>query len=492
MRLYIVISGIIFLYIVLLFHIYHLQIEKGDYYTAKAESQIRASESLKLRRGKIFLTDKNHNLIPAALNREYPIIYAVPKEVKQIDYTAEIVSRILNLDTNEVKNSLNKPNDLYELLYVKASPQQVADIKAANLDGIYIATSNFRFYPFESLAAQVLGFIGPSNKDDDIRGRYGVELYFDNELSKTPSGQDLVLTIDRNIQAQAEKILNELMERYSASGGTVIVADPKTGKILAMTNAPSFDPNKYQKSSIKNFLNPALEAVYEPGSIFKVLTMAAGIDSGKISPDTKFYDSGTVTLNGRVIKNWDLDKKGPHGWVTMTEVIEQSINTGAVFAQRRMGADIFYNYLLKFGIEEPTGITLPGEVRGNLNNLRHNAQDINFATAAFGQGVAVTPLRLIMAIAAIANDGLMMKPFIIDGTQPTIVRQVVSKESADKITAMMVSAVRKANVAQIPGYNIAGKTGTAQIPNLMQGGYLEDYIHTYVGFAPATNPRFIA
>jgi len=214
--------------------------------------------------------------------------------------------------------------------------------------------------------------------------------------------------------------------------------------------------------------------------------MSAGIDSGKITPDTTYTDTGSFTANGRTINNWDLKV---YGLQTMTGVIEQSINTGAVFAERTTGHDIFYNYLIKFGFNQPTNITLPGEVRGNINNLKNpNGKDIDFATASYGQGVAVTPIELISAISAIANGGVLMKPIILRDDKPQIVRRVVSSDTANKVVQMMVSAVEKNIIAAIPNYSIAGKTGTAFVPKFGNKGYNTDQvINTYVGFPASAN-----
>lgn len=482
-RLWLLTISILFSYSVLLVKIYDLQIKKGGYYSARAASQSRINDFLNPERGNIYFQDKNSNKIPVAINRDYPVVYAVPKEVKNPEEAAQLLAPILGTEAAKIKNLLVKPNDLYELLIAKANESQVNAIKALDIKGIYIDNQNFRFYPFASLAAQLLGFVGQNEGDRSIEGRYGLEAFYNDHLK----GNDLSLTIDRDIQAQAEKILKTVIDKYSAMGGTVIIQEPKTGKILALGNYPSFDPNEYSKSPLKTFLNPAVQSVYEPGSVFKVITMSAGIDSGKITPETKFYDTGSMTLNGKTFKNWDLKA---HGTVTMTQVIEDSINTGAAFAEKKTGHDIFYNYLLKFGFDDITGISLPGEVKGKLNNLKNNFRDINFATAAFGQGVSVTPIQLISAVSAIANKGTLMKPYLVEGEAPEVVRRVISEDAADKVTAMMVSAVKKAGVAQIPGYKIAGKTGTAQIPNFGRGGYSDDFIHSYVGFAPASDPRF--
>src|SRR3989338_2127401 len=499
-RLATIVSGVIFIYSALIFKIYYLQIEKGQDYIDKAKVQAGSAGLLQARRGNIYFTYKNYNLIPAAINKDYPVIYAVPKEIQDKDGAASVISQILGLEKDKVAAMLSKPNDLYELLLVKASLEQVQEIQGAKIAGVYIDDKNFRFYPFESLAAHILGFLSPSDEDDQILGRYGLEAYYEDSLSgraghldgakviEPRHGENLLLTIDRNIQARGEEILGDLIDQYNAVGGAMIVADPKTGKILAMASAPNFDPNNYSEYSVKNFLNPTVEFVYEPGSIFKVITMSAGIDAGKITPETTYYDSGSVTLNGRTIKNWD---NKAHGTQTMTQVIEQSLNTGAVFAQRQTGRGDFYKYVEQFGFKDLTLVGLPDEVSGNLINLEKNIRDINFATASFGQGISVTPIELISAIGAIANDGVLMRPFLIEGTAPQVLRRVISQETADQVTAMMVSAVKNAKIAQIPNYKIAGKTGTAQVPDFVRGGYTHQVINTYVGFAPASDPKFI-
>ncbi|MEK7555361.1 MAG: penicillin-binding protein 2 [Patescibacteria group bacterium] len=484
------------LYALLIFKIYNLQLKNGDYYSERAEAQQRAGGELESIRGNIYFTDKNNNLIPAVLNKEYPEIYAVPKEIQGNNNNkeyAERLSPIINISVEELDKKFRKPNDLYELLVQKAEPEQVNRIKELNLKGIYIKNQLLRFYPAGNLASHVLGFIGPMADKDELAGRYGIELYFNDLLAgksgqakgdtliKPEDGKNLVLTIDRSIQAQAEETLNNLIKKYSAIGGTVIVQEPATGKILAMGSFPNFDPNNYSASEIGDFLNPAVQSVYEPGSVFKLFTMAAGIDSGKITPETTYYDSGLVTFNGRTIQNWDLKAYGTR---TMTEVIENSINTGAVFAERKTGHDIFYNYLIKFKLNEFTGIDLPGEVKGSIENLK-NGRDINFATASFGQGVSVTPIELINTMSAIANGGVLMKPYILADGSPKTIQRIISVETSKAVAKMMVSAVKKNVIADIPNYSVAGKTGTAFVPDFEKGGYTDDVINTYIGFAPA-------
>lgn len=467
----------------LFLNLYTLQLEKSLYYSAKAASQnlIGAEKN----RGNIYFTDKNNNEIQAAINRVFPTIYSVPEEIEDLENSAKNLSPIVGISEAALVKMFSKPGDLFELLIEKATPEQVEAVKGLQLKGIYIDNKTLRFYPFKNLASQALGFVGINKNTDEPSGLYGLESLYNSWLSE----KNLKLTIDRNIQIRSEEILEELIEKFKATAGTIIVEDPKTGKILAITNKPDFDPNFYSNSKVGQFLNPAAQGIYEPGSVFKVITMAAGIDSGKITPNTSFNDTGSVKIADRIIKNWDL--KG-HGLVTMTEVIEKSINTGAVYAEKLMGHDIFYNYLVKFGFERKTGVDFPGEVAGDLRNLVNSKNEaVNFATASFGQGVAVTPIQLINAVAAIANGGILMRPYINADLKPEVIGRVIKEETSRQVSEMMVSAVDKAVVATVSHYKLAGKTGTAQIPDFKNGGYSGDFMHTYVGFGPVSDPKFI-
>lgn len=487
-------------YSALVWNLYNIQIHKGEYYIQRASAQNEAIGFLESKRGGIFFTDKNGNSFPAAINRELEFVYAVPKEIEDAAEAANFLSPVLGVEAAWLKERFSKKNSLYELLEYKPDDGLLSEIKNLNLKGIYIGTRLSRFYPLKELGAHILGFIAPTAENDNFTGRYGLESYYENLLAGKSGevvgeglvspihGENLILTIDPTIQERAAATLEKLIRDYRAQGGTVIVQEPFSGKILAMHSEPAFDPNEYYQFSLSQFLNPAVQAVYEPGSIFKVVTMAIGFDAGKISPETTYFDSGSVTYNGRTIRNWDLKS---HGTITMTQVIENSINTGAVFAGRKIGHEIFLEYLKKFGFDSKTGVDLPGEVVGNLKNLEGAVRDINFANASFGQGVAVTSLNLLRAISVIANKGIMLRPYFNSALGKQIDGRIISEESARQTTDMMVSAVDKAKVAAIPYYSVAGKTGTAQVPDFKDGGYTDDVINTYVGFAPAYNPKAI-
>jgi cell division protein FtsI/penicillin-binding protein 2 len=509
LRVTFLIIALVAAYGFLAFHLSELQLAKNDYYTARAQSEQLALQDTTRNRGAIYFTDKSGTTLPAAVNQDFPIIYAVPSAIEDSQETANRLAPILGMPVAKLEGILSRPNDPYELLARKADATVAQAVAALDIKkGVIVDTEPDRFYPLGAVASQVLGFVGPNASDAGESGHYGIEQFYNGTLDGTaPSGDsagfiagsggtpgaDLILTIDPNIQIRAEKILDELVAKSGATGGSVIVLDPQTGRILAMGGMPGFDPNYYASSSFADFLNTNVESQYEPGSIFKVITMAAGIDAGKITPMTTYTDTGSVTFGKAKITNYDLTTHGPYGsGTTMTNVIEHSINTGAVFAEQKTGNATFLSYLKNFGFDDKSGIDLPGEIKSNISELTPHAPQVAYATAAYGQGVAVTPIALIDAIAAIANGGTLMRPYLDAALKPQAVRRVVSEDTAAKVTAMMVSAVDKAKVANIEGYSLAGKTGSAFIPDLVHGGYTDKLIDSYVGFGPTSNPRFIA
>ncbi len=491
-------------YAFLFFHLYQIQLTKGGYYLARAESQYLAAGAIIAKRGTIYFSDKNENRLAVGATKEFPVLYAVPRMIEDAAGTVSRLSVLLPGLPPDLEKKLSKKESKYELLKRKADPEVASRIAAEKIKGIYVDSVPERFYPFGTLAAHILGFVGANASDTSESGRYGIEKFYKDVLegtsgrieggsiTKPRDGDDLVLTVDPNIQTEAERILSSLVKDKKAKSGAVIVEDPATGRILAMGGYPTFDPNKYGESSVKDFLNPVVQKIYEPGSVMKVITMAAGIDSGKITPQTEYIDTGSVVLNGKRIENYDFKTHGAYGRATMTNVIEHSINTGAVFAERQTGDEIFKKYLLKFGFQEKTEVDLPGELKGSLRPLfEPRAPAVNFATASFGQGIAITPIELITAMGVIANAGKMMRPYLNAALQPKSLGSTISTSTAGLVSQMMISAVDKAQVAAIKGYFIAGKTGTALVPDFKKGGYTDKVINTYVGFGPVSKPRFI-
>jgi cell division protein FtsI/penicillin-binding protein 2 len=419
---------------------------------------------------------------------------------------------------------LTKENDPYEPLRDGVSEEVLGKIKDLKAAGIGYTEKEARFSPEGDLGSQFLGFVGV--KDDKKVGQYGLEGYFEKELAGTPGfissekdvagrwipisgrdwqkaqdGSDLILTIDRNIQYFACEKLKEAVERHGADGGSVIIMDPKTGAIWAMCSYPDFDPNNYAKiQDINVFNNPATFYQYEPGSVFKAITIAAALDLGKIIPTTTYNDEGQVTVDGWVIKNSDL---AAHGEQTMTQVLDESLNTGAVFAVSQIGADAFRKYVSDFGFGTKTGVELDYENAGSISSLDKKGK-IWSATASFGQGISVTPIQVVTAFAAIANGGRLVKPYIIDEvrknngqvvkTQPEVVRRVISGNTATLLGGMLVSVVENGHgkKAGVSGYYVAGKTGTAQVPKKEGGGYDPNItIGSFVGFTPVEDPKFV-
>lgn len=396
------------------------------------------------------------------------------------------------------------------------------------IPGLAFHINSYRFYPESDLASHILGFVGMDGHE--YVGRYGLEEFFETELAGVDGhlrsergsgntiivndreytapvpGSDLVLTIDRSVQDFVCGKLKESVLHYRAESGTVIIADPKTGAIIAMCSFPSFDPNNFRvERDISVFNNPATMYQFEPGSTFKTITLAIALEEGKITPDSTYYDHGEIMISGwpRPIRNSDYFVNGGHGLVTMKNVLEQSLNTGTIYAMRQVGAKVFGEYLQKFGFGERTGIELGSESSGDIRNLLSNRiREIDAATASYGQGIAVTPLQMLMSYQVLANNGVLMKPYIVseiinpDGTKievkPQEIRQVISAKAANTALAMLVGVVEDGHAtgAQIPGYFIGGKTGTAQIATA--GGYsAHDFVHIFTSVAPIDDPRFV-
>jgi len=493
-RFFIVVAFFALLYGALGHHLYNLQIRQGDAHAARAASQILNIANYP-KRGNIVMTDKNGARIPVAINKKHPFIYAVPEEMARANVNLEEISvklgEIIGISASDIIRRVNRPNDPFEELLRFASDEVATKVKDLNIPGIYIGERFKRYYPYNSLAAHIIGFIANN------RGQYGIESFYNKQLSGIEGvmlggevlppthGENIYLTIDQIIQARAERILSDVIDRFNAVGGIVIVSNPKTGEIKAMAGDPSFDLNNFSEAKMSDYMNMSVESVYEPGSVFKLITMAGAIDAGVVTPETTYVDTGSLTIDNRTIRNWDHKA---HGRLTMRQVIERSINTGTVFLVNQMGRELFLNYLERFGFTRRTEINLPGEVVGSIRPLI-NGRDINFATASYGQGISVSPIRMLTAINAIANNGVMMSPRITRG-EARVEGRPISEKTARVMTDIMISSVRRNVVADIQGYTVAGKTGTAKVPDLVRGGYKDAYINTYIGFAPANNPAF--
>ncbi len=495
----------------ILYRLFVLSYIRHSIYSQTATAQKENITNI-LARGNIYLKDPtSNNLFLAATNNKFPLAYVVPAKVDWgiNDGKLAQVADILKINKDSILNIIKSGQNSSKVLARRIDVNQAGQIKKINLKGLGVSYETDRFYPGQRLASNVLGFLGY-----DLNGRsgqYGIESYYDNDLFgrtalKSSVGgnnmfnrpSDVVLTIDKNIQAYAEDKLESVLKKWNAQDGTIIVQDPNSGKILAMADKPSFDPNNYSDFQPGLFLNKNVQEVFEPGSSYKPITMSAGLDLGKVTPQTTFNDEANVNISGYTIKNFNEKN---FGVVTMSQVLEKSINTGAMFVENIVGDDNFLNYVINSGFGQRTGIDLPGEVNGDITNL-YSGRKINYLTASFGQGIAVTPIQLINAYSAIANGGKLMRPYVVEKiikeggeeivTKPEIISIPFSEKTSNKLRSMLVGVVDNGfDKARIKGYDIAGKTGTAQIPD-GKGGYDEhEFIHDFLGFAPAYDPKFV-
>ncbi len=501
--------------VTILMRLFSFQVIDSDYWKALAQGQHRFHTQLQGSRGSIYLSSQNGTLHPLAVDRRWDFVYLSPAELhrkeEDLNEIATILSETLNLDKEFLLSRINRENSMYEKIKDRISSEEVDLLKEKNLPGVYIAQDNSRYYPQGSLASHIVGFVGGSGD-----GQYGIEGYYDDllqgatalqegerwsggyllkrSITQPQRGEDLILTIDYNIQFMAEKILKEYQKSLDFDKATIIVAEPNTGAILALANLPDFDPNSYSKErNVEIFKNQAIQSIFEPGSIFKSITFAIALEEDKITPQTKYIDEGFVKIGGHTIRNYAQRTWGEQ---TMTEALGKSINTAAVLAEKLIGHEAFLNYLDKFEFFEPTGIDLQGEVFSRNLSFKEG-YEINFANASFGQGVSFTSAQIIKAFSALANGGRLIDPHLVvrDDVGPR--ERVISSQASSQITSMMVSVTEDgfAKTARVPGYYVAGKTGTAQIPwsalGISQRGYSDKTIQGFVGYAPASDPAFV-
>lgn len=455
-------------------------------------------------------------------------VFATPRDIHDPEGLAAELGPVLKLEQGELTTLLSRKDDAYVPLVRDASlevARQVEGIRDKwDARGLGISPARKRAYPDRELACHLLGFV---TKDHEVHYRvfYGVEESYDEDLrgkegiwgstadisglqinagaSKLilpQDGQDVVLTVDRAIQQVVEQELQWGINEYRASGGTVIVMDPRSGAILAMVSYPSYDPNLYFEEAVHEelFANPAVSAAYEPGSVFKVVTMAAALDAGKVGRYTTYNDFGQIYVGGTLIMNWD---RKAYGIISMTELLGYSLNVGAATLSTSLGAEAFYDYVQRFGFGDVTGIDLPHESRGIVKVPGDGDwREADLGTNAFGQGIAVTPLQMVTAVAAVANEGILPTPYVVQRVEqegqvirefsPPPRRQVISPAIARELTEMLAEAVAGSHNLDMEGYTIAAKTGTAQIP--VPGGYHpDDTIASCIGYAPARDPQFI-
>ncbi len=490
--------------------LFYLQVFKNEKYRSAALTQRLREIEIQPKRG--LITDRNGKKL--AINVSLDSVVVNPQQIKDPENTAAALAEVLGLSADKVLEKIQRETS-FEYVARKIEPEQSKAVRALRLDGVYLVEESDRFYPNGSMAAHVIGFAGIDNQ-----GLEGLELVYDKNLRGTmgrflgetdainreipggekqylPSenGQNLVLTIDEVLQHIAEREIDRLMEETKAKGAVVLISDPNTGEILAMANRPAFDLNNPVAVPDTYHRNLAVWYNYEPGSTFKIVTAAAALAENAVRENDGFYCRGGMQVAGHHISCVTA-----HGSQTFAEVVKNSCNVGFMTIGMRMPRERLYDYIHGFGFGQAPGIGLPGEEEGILLPVK-DVGPVEHANISFGQGIAVTPLQMIGMVGAVANGGLLMKPQIVreiksaDGAivqpfTPQIVRQVVPPETAYKLGQLLEDVVADGTGrgAQIPGYRLAGKTGTAQ--KTVDGRYVSDkHVASFVGYGPVDNPR---
>ncbi len=498
--------------------LYYLQVERHEHYAARAAGQQRTVVELTPERGTI--TDARGREL--AVSVEVDSAFAVPRDIEDPAAVARGIAEALGWDAAETANLARQLESDRRFLWVarKLDPPLAEALRRRELPGVHFLEESKRYYPMRELAAQVLGYVGT-----DDRGLAGLELVYDAEIAGRPGrrtllrdarrgtaaapdlavaaplpGRDLQLTLDASVQHIVERELERAVRAHGARRGTAVFLDPATGGVLAMASSPGFDPNDFAAAPPERWRNRAIQDLYEPGSTFKVVTGAAALDSGLVAPGDIFdCEMGGITLAGVRIR----DHK-PFGRLSFAEVMAKSSNVGMIKTALLLGDERLHRAVAAFGFGRPTGIDLPGESAGIAHPLGHwRRQPRHKAYVAFGQGIAVTPLQLAAAVGAVANGGTLLKPHVVVAVgsgggsvprhpTPPVAGHPLTPASAATLRALLenVVTVGTGKGAAVPGYRVAGKTGTAQVP--VAGGYSQSgYVPSFVGFAPAERPVLV-
>ena len=512
--------------------LYTVQIISGEEFKIKAEHQYVAGVNY-FDRGSIFFSTRDGALVPAATVKLGFVLHINPQilaEYQSVEDTYQKLNAIVPLEKEAYLVKAAKISDPYEELAKRLSAEDAGEIKELKLPGVGITRERWRVYPGNSMAAHAVGLVGYGATGSEIAGRYGLERYYEKVLGREGDDVfvnffaeifsnvkdvvsdeasldgDIVTTIEPSVEAFLESEVGKVNARYASDFTGGIVIDPKTGEIVAMALTPSFDPNAPQNErDAKIFSNSLIENRYEMGSIIKAMSMAAALDAGAVTARTVYNDPGCMTLNTKTFCNYDGISHGTR--VSMQEVLNQSLNTGVAFAALKMGTRRFNEYMLRFGLEELTGIDLPNEGKSLVSNLKEN-RELEAAQASFGQGIALTPIATVRAMSALANGGTLITPHLVKeiryklGPSKNISYpaeekrgRVISAETSAEISRMLTEVVDTAlrfGQMRLENYSIAAKTGTAQIANPAGGGYYQDrFLHSFFGYFPSYDPEFL-
>jgi cell division protein FtsI/penicillin-binding protein 2 len=518
------ISVFVFIFsLILLLKLFYVQVIHKNLYAEKADKQYATPSGDIFKRGSIFFSKKDGSLVAAGTIASGFKVALNTKNIKDIESLYTTLTPYLTMDHDTFVSHASKKNDPYEEVALHLTKEQADEIDKLHIPGVSIYKDNWRFYPGGSLASQTLGFL--AFKNDDKVGQYGLERFYNSTLSKPKDEAyvnffaevfsnlrdsisnsndqgDIVTTIEPSTQHTLEDELKSTLSKWHADQAGGIIINPQTGEIYAITGLPDFDVNDFGKvSNIEYYKNPIVESVFEFGSVIKPLVMAAALDKGVVTPETTYIDKGVVIVNKKEIHNFDLKARG---LASMQTVLDQSLNTGMVFVENKLGNDSMRQYMKAYGIGEKTGIDLPNETSGLIKNL-DSPRDIEYANAAFGQGIALTPIEAVRAFSSIANGGKLVTPYLVkqirydDGLSkvidPKITKQgLIKEDTSQTITRMLVHVFESydGGAHKFEHYSVASKTGTAQVAMDNGKGYYEDrHMHSFFGYFPAYDPKFL-
>ncbi len=514
--------GVIAIALVLVVRLYDIQVRKGDSFKELSERQYSSlSLDENFDRGLVVFKYKDGRDFFAASNQTGYTLAIDPSHLDKADEVYSKLSKIIEIEQADFFAKASKQNDPYEELVKRVTEDKGKEILDLEITGVILEKKRWRFYPGNEMASQILGFI--AEKDNQLKGQYGLERYYDDILKRDSSNLysnifvefysglkktfgegrfsgTVVSTIEPSVQSYAEELTQKIQSEWNSKNSGIIVMDPNTGAIVAMSQHPTFDLNDFGSvDSVSVFNNIAVENVYEMGSIIKPITMAIGLETNAVNANTTYNDLGSLTLDGRTFYNYD---KKVRGVVDMQAVLDNSLNTGVAFVVSKVGNQRFVDFMKRFFGEE-TGIDLPGEGSPLVSNL-DTLRDIELATASFGQGIAISPIQTVRALAALGNGGQLVQPHVVRevrydyGVTKKINQiepeRIFSKGTSEEISRMLTHVVDEALLGgdkSMEHYSIAAKTGTAQIA-IPGGGYYEDkYLHSFFGYFPSFDPKFI-
>lgn len=523
-----IISGLLLVVaLVLIGRLYQVQVVHSAIYMERAERQYVQVSPGHYHRGSIYFTTKDGQSVAAASIRSGYILALNARAIQNPEFACGALQPYFKQTSLERCIELASLDRSYIEVERFADRERVNTIRELNLRGVLLTPSKWRYYPGDQLAARSIGFVGFTDRSEhELRGKYGLERFYDDilfaesevrsvnifaeifsDLGAMIYRQDnqgtghIHTTIEPAVSRMVDTVLAQVQERFDSELTGAIVMNPQTGAIYTLNVAPTFNLNDRSGATIDMFSNPLVENVYEFGSTIKALTIAAGLDSGAITSRSTYFDGGSITVNGFTIRNFDGRGRGT---VDMQTVLNESLNTGVAHIVGKMGRDRFRDYFTNFRLGSETGVDLPFEAMGLVDNLR-SPRDVEYVTASFGQGIAMTPMAATRAFAALGNGGYMITPHLVtriefdDGTSQDRIyprgHQVISEATSEEISRMLVNTVDEALVGgrfALPNHTIGAKTGTAQIADPVHGGYFEDkFLHSFFGYFPAYEPQFL-